>query len=121
MNKRVTGSWYESIACSYLEEHNIKILKRNFRVRSGEIDIVGYDGSFYCFIEVKYRKDTKYGGPEAAVTLSKQKQICNVSRFYLAFNNIPESAPVRYDVIAISGEENALTIKWYKDAFQYVY
>jgi len=104
----------------YLKEQNIKILKRNFRVRSGEIDIVAFDGKYYCFIEVKYRKNIKYGGPEAAVTLSKQKQICNVSRFYLAFNQISESVPIRYDVIAISGEEGASTIKWYKDAFQYM-
>ncbi|MBO6239931.1 MAG: YraN family protein [Butyrivibrio sp.] len=120
MNKRDIGSWYETLACIYLKEQNIKILKRNFRVRSGEIDIVAFDGKYYCFIEVKYRKNTKYGGPEAAVTLSKQKQICNVSRFYLAFNQISESAPIRYDVIAISGEEGASTIKWYKDAFQYM-
>lgn len=120
MNKRTTGSWYEDMACDYLKSQRVKILKRNFRVRSGEIDIVAFDEGYYSFIEVKYRKDDKYGGPEAAVGFAKQKQICNVSRFYISFNHIPEDAPVRYDVIAISGEEGACKIKWYKDAFEYI-
>lgn len=113
------GSWYEELACMYLRSQNARILKRNFRVRSGEIDIVAFDEGYYCFIEVKYRKDNKYGGPEAAVGLSKQKQICNVSKFYFLLNHISEDVPVRYDCIAISGEQGMAEIKWYKNAFQY--
>ncbi len=119
MNKRELGSKYEDFACDYIKSQGGKILKRNYRVRFGEIDIIAEDNDYICFIEVKYRKDNKYGGPEAAVSLSKQKQICNISRYFLTSNNMDEYTPVRYDVITVTTLDGALTVKWYKNAFDY--
>jgi putative endonuclease len=120
MNKRKVGTWYEILACSFLKEHGVQLLYKNYRVRKGEIDIIAKDDNYLCFIEVKYRKDNKYGGPEAAVSFSKQKQICDVSRFFLFSKHYSEFTPIRYDVIAISGEEGSCQIKWHKNAFDYM-
>ncbi|WP_026651132.1 YraN family protein [Butyrivibrio proteoclasticus] len=119
MNKRISGSFYEDLACDYIVKNKGRILERNFRLRQGEIDIIAQDEGYICFIEVKYRKDNRYGGPLAAVSFAKIRQICKISRFYLSFRNISEDTPIRYDVIAISNEESATTIRWIKNAFDY--
>ena len=35
----------------------MQILERNFRCRSGEIDIIARDGDYLVFVEVKYRRN----------------------------------------------------------------
>lgn len=119
MNKRTSGSFYEDLACDYIVKNGGRILERNFRVRQGEIDIIAMDEGYICFIEVKYRKDNRYGGPLAAVSFNKIRQICRISRFYLSSRKISEDNPIRYDVIAISNEDNATIIRWIKNAFDY--
>ena len=118
MNKRESGSNYEQLACDYLKEHGAKIIRKNFRCKLGEIDIIARDGRYLCFIEVKYRTDLRFGGPEAAVNYDKQKKISKVSANYLKMTGMWE-VPVRYDVLAIHGENRALTVNWIKNAFDY--
>lgn len=115
-NKREIGGWFEETACRYLTENGLEILKRNFRVRQGEIDIVARDGKTLVFVEVKYRKDAAAGLPQEAVSVRKQKQISKVAVFYLSFAGLSIDTPCRFDVVAICGEE----ISWIKNAFCYV-
>ena len=121
MNKRRVGSFYEDLACTYIRENGGRIVERNYRALKGEIDIIARDGRYLCFIEVKYRKNSNYGPPEEAITNSKKKQICKISKLYLYFKIKSFDIPIRYDVITISGEREALVVKWYKNAFEYAY
>jgi putative endonuclease len=120
MNKRTVGSFYEEAACRYICDNGGRIIERNYRAFRGEIDIIARDGKYLCFIEVKYRKSERFGYPEASVTLSKQKQICKISKFYLYSKVKSQDLPIRYDVVAIDGEAGAISIKWYKNAFSYL-
>ena len=65
-NKRKTGTDYETIAARFLELKGYRVLERNFRCRTGEIDIIAEDQSdgSLCFAEVKYRSSLKYGYPK---------------------------------------------------------
>ena len=69
MNKRKKGGEMEDLACRFLEERGLRVLHRNFRSRTGEIDIVcrEKDGTL-VFTEVKYRRSLDQGCPEEAVT-----------------------------------------------------
>lgn len=113
MNKRTLGKEKEKLARAYLEKQGVCILEENFRVRQGEIDLVGIHGRTLVFFEVKYRKNNHYGKPEEAVGMHKQLQICKVAAFYRVFRKVPEDYPCRYDVISICGEE----IAWIQNAF----
>lgn len=113
MNKRVTGSEKERIAHQFLCKKGVRIVACNFRIRQGEIDLIGYDGRTLVFFEVKYRKNAICGSSSEAVGIGKQMQICKVAAFYRAFHHIPDDYPCRYDVVAIDGE----TVHWYRDAF----
>ncbi|WP_029233612.1 YraN family protein [Butyrivibrio sp. VCB2006] len=120
MNKRQVGDYYENLACSYLQKCGARIIDRNYRALRGEIDIIAWDDKYLCFIEVKYRKDKRFGAPEAAVTISKQRQICKLSKLYLYSKNKSIDFPIRYDVIAITDDDNIPVIRWHKNAFDYI-
>ena len=113
MNKRRKGAAHEQAAKAYLEKRGVHIQTLKYRVRQGEIDIVGYEKGTLVFFEVKYRANDGKGLPQEAVSVAKQRQICKVALFYLNQYHIPEHQPVRYDVIAILGNE----ITWIRNAF----
>lgn len=120
MNKRTVGQIRENLACEFLKSKGALILSRNFRCKAGEVDIIAKDDTYLCFIEVKYRSDDRFGQPQEAVDIKKQKRICNVSKFYLYSKYKSSDVPVRYDVIAISQKDDMLAFKWIKNAFDYV-
>lgn len=117
MNNRKTGTRYETMAAEYLEKHGYQILERNFRCKSGEIDLIARDGQYLVFVEVKYRKSTSHGSAAAAVFTKKQQNISRVAAFYLLKNHLPEYTSCRFDVATIDGNE----IHIYKNAFDYCY
>ncbi len=119
MNKRSVGSDTEELACEFLRSQGALIIEKNYRCKNGEIDIIARDGKYICFIEVKFRKSTKFGEPEEAVSCNKQKRICKVSKFYLYSKYQSLDTSIRYDVVAISPKEKILTFKWIKNAFDY--
>ncbi len=104
-NKRKVGDCYEEKAVLYLKGKGYKILSRNFRCRSGEIDIIAREGDTICFVEVKYRRNHCHGYPEEAVSYYKQETIRKVAQYYFVRYKLPFDTDCRFDVIAIEGEE----------------
>lgn len=100
-----------------MEEKGVRLIARNYRSRKGEIDLIGRHNEYLVFIEVKYRSSEKHGFPTEAVTCAKQKNICRTADYYRLTHGIGEFAPIRYDVVAICGEE----IMWYQNAFGHIY
>jgi len=101
MNKRLIGKKAEDIAVNYLIENNYKIIQKNFFSKYGEIDIIAKDGNTIVFIEVKYRKNNKYGLPFEAINKTKKERIINTASLYL--NNLEEN--IRFDLISILGNK----------------
>ena len=116
VNRRAVGERFEEIACGYMEERGFRVLERNFRCRQGEIDIIGYDGEYLVFFEVKYRSSDRKGSAAEAVGYAKQKRICRVADYYRAVHQCREDTPIRFDVVAVDKEQ----VTWIKDAFYYV-
>lgn len=116
MNKREVGGKYEQMAAKYLQEQGAQLIECNFHSRRGEIDLVMRQGGYLVFVEVKYRKSDAAGNPAEAVTPLKQARICQTAQYYLYTRHIPQDTPVRYDVVAICGEQ----IAWYRNAFEHV-
>lgn len=117
MNTRKKGAAYEQKAAAYLRSQGVAIAEYNYRDRRGEIDLIGRDGEYLVFFEVKYRRDDAKGSPEEAVGYRKQKNICLVADHYRMIHQIGESTPMRYDVVAICGER----LTWHKNAFEHIY
>lgn len=83
MNTLATGNQGEELACQFLQKQGYKILKRNYRIRGGEIDIVAMDQDYLVFVEVKTRWSHEYGLPAESMTSWKIKHLLKTARFYL--------------------------------------
>lgn len=116
-NKRSLGTRWETQAAEYLKEQGMEIKQRNYRCRQGEIDIVGVHEGYLVFVEVKYRKNTEKGYASQAVDYRKQCRICKVADYYRCVHKLGNQIRVRYDVVAIQGEE----IQWIRNAFPHRY
>ena len=116
-NNRRLGEEMERRACALLEENGYRIIKRNYRNRYGEIDVIAADGSVTVFVEVKYRNNCSAGSPREAVDKRKQRQISKTALFYLCQKGYNEEIESRFDVILMTpGEEELI-----KNAFEFCY
>ena len=94
------GKTGESIAATYLERNGYVILRANYRVREGEIDIIAEKEGQLVFVEVKTRRADAFGPPEDSLTTAKMARLIKVAQTYLSEVG-REHAYWRIDLIAI--------------------
>lgn len=115
--KRKTGDMAEDKALQYLQKKGLKLLKKNYSTKAGEIDLIMQDTASHdtslIFVEVRYRKNNNFGGAAASVTTSKQQRIIKAALAYQ--QRYYPQASMRFDVIAIDGD--AMDINWIISAF----
>lgn len=106
------GENSEEHAHSFLIKQGLKPVCRNFRCKQGELDLVMLDQQTLVIIEVRFRKSDKFGSAVESITPKKQSRIIAATQVYLA--SCKTDQPIRFDVIAISGNDQ---INWIKNAF----
>ncbi|MCK5732926.1 MAG: ribonuclease HII [Candidatus Latescibacteria bacterium] len=114
--KRIGGAG-EALAARFLEEKGYRILERNWRDASGELDLIAQHGETLVFAEVKTGKAAAFGPPEMWVTEAKQRQVVKVAKAYLSAQNI-EEADIRFDVVGIEIVGKARRIEHIENAFR---
>ena len=106
----------ESLACSHLQEKGFEILDRNFRCRSGEVDVVARHGDSTVFVEVKERRGRSHGEGYEAVTFGKRRRLIRAARIYAATHGLSET-PMRFDVVSVDWIGERAVIRHDQDAF----
>lgn len=101
MEKKQLGAWGESKAVGFLQTGGYNVLEKNFRCRSGEIDIIALKDGVLCFIEVKTRTSLAYGLPCQAVGPAKQRHIRRAALAYVCQNPGYAKHDLRMDVIEL--------------------
>lgn len=107
----------EVLALDFLKQNGFKIIKRNYRTRFGEVDIIARDKDTFCFIEVKARKNNKFGLPQEAVSLNKQRHIARAAIWFLKENKLTERK-ARFDVVSVVYREGEPEVTLLKNAFE---
>ncbi len=100
-SRRQIGNNGEDIALVFLVEKGYELVQRNYRVRSGELDLVMRDGDCLVFVEVRCKTRIAHGTPLETVNFAKRRQIERTARHYLHRYKIDESVHCRFDVIGI--------------------
>ncbi|MEZ4399403.1 MAG: YraN family protein [Kofleriaceae bacterium] len=100
--RRADGTAAEALAERALVDRGYRIVARNFRGRIGELDLVAYDGDVLVFVEVRSRRDYRFGGARLAVPHHKQRQVAAVARLFIAQRQ-PRFRTCRFDVVAVTG------------------
>jgi putative endonuclease len=109
-NRLVLGNLGEAFAAAYLEQLGYSLVATNFTLPVGrnlrgsvinaEIDLIGYEGSTLCFVEVKTRTSDWFAPPQVNVDLRKRRQIARASRAYRQMMGVVDE-PYRYDVVTV--------------------
>ena len=110
----VLGENAEEKALQYLLSQGLSAVSRNFRCKQGEIDLIMRHDAALVIVEVRYRKNSKYGSAMETVTAKKQSRIIAATCHYLNANKLTDQA-IRFDVVAMTGDDN---LNWVKNAFQ---
>lgn len=111
----LNGSEAERRAETFLKGQDLVLVKRNYRCRFGEIDLVMRDGVVLVFVEVRMRARSNFGGAGSSITLLKQRKLICTAQHYLASEAY--RLPCRFDAVLLSGHDGE-RIEWIRNAFE---
>jgi len=108
------GARAEQLAADFLQGRGLRLLARNYRVKGGEVDLVCRDGGVLVFVEVRLRRNARYGSALESITRQKQARVVLAARHYLASDGADSAC--RFDCIAFDRLEPE-ALQWVRDAF----
>jgi putative endonuclease len=94
----------EASAARYLEEKGLKILERNFRGASGEVDLIALEGETLVFVEVKTWSTLGIEALEQGLNAKKQRRIIETAKYFLSSHRKYRYMAVRFDVVFVAPE-----------------
>ncbi|MFI5365747.1 MAG: YraN family protein [Candidatus Binatia bacterium] len=116
-DRQLLGAEGERAAEKFLRRQRYTIVQRNYRCRSGEVDLIALDRSTVVFIEVKTRTQPGFGSPFEAVDRRKQRQIQRAAQQYLTENRL-QDRDARFDVVGVWWDNGDVQCELVKNAFE---
>ena len=101
LSKKQLGDLGEDISEIFLVKMGYSILKRNYRCRLGEIDLIAKDKNKIIFFEVKTRTNLNFGYPEESVNIMKVLKLKKLAIFFAVSENM-QNFDMQFDVISIN-------------------
>lgn len=102
------GINHEQEAIEYLSNQGLKLLKQNLSCPMGEIDAVMQEGDILVFVEVRYRKNTLYGGATNSISRQKRLKMQRTAYYFLPLLShiyyAGKTPFCRFDAFCIEGE-----------------
>jgi len=92
----------EDLAYHELRKRGYRIVARNYRSRTtkGETDLIGWDGDYLAFIEVKTRASEDFGRPEEAVDSAKRGHLIRAAKDYVRRAGVDYNR-IRFDIVSV--------------------
>lgn len=106
----------EELAARQLAAKGYEIVARNWRCKTGELDLVAREGECLVLVEVRTRRGRAMGSPEGSITATKQARLIALSEAYVQENGW--DGDWRIDVVAIEmdGRGRLLRVDHYENA-----
>jgi putative endonuclease len=99
--RRQLGLSGEDLAAAWYVERGFEVVVRNWRSRTGELDLIVRKGRLCVICEVKTRTSSAFGEPFEAVTFMKQRRLRRLAAEWLATGAAGGPVDVRFDVASI--------------------
>jgi putative endonuclease len=93
------GRRSEILSIDYLRSQGYRVIASPYRTKSGEVDIIAWDGETLVFIEVKARRNTD--PPEDSVGFQKEQRIARAAQAYISRYRLQDK-PCRFDILAVT-------------------
>lgn len=112
--QKCDGLLAETHVAQWLTAQGYEVLKRNYRKRFGEIDLIVRKDNLLCFVEVKARKNPAFSMMEIIVP-SKQRKLIAVAKEFLMHYGYGELI-CRFDV-ALVNDNGSREVVYIPNAF----
>ena len=118
-DRQALGRAAEDLAARRLEAEGATILLRNFRRRTGELDLVATHAGVLLVVEVRLRSRDDYGGGAASVDVRKQRRLVRTTQQLLQSDRGLARWPLRFDVVVVTptAPPAPWRIEWIRHAF----
>jgi len=117
MHRRALGMAGEDASAEWYERAGFAVEARNWRCRTGEIDIVATRRDVLVVCEVKTRSSDRYGSGADAVDWRKQRTIRSVASQYLAQRVGRPPRRIRFDVAVVTMSAGGPSVRIIEAAF----
>jgi putative endonuclease len=111
------GKLGEQIAERWLQRKGLQTIRKNYRCKVGELDLIMRENNRLVIVEVRYRKSTDFGGPLNSVSTLKQQRIARTTLHFLQAAPQFKHSPLRFDVLSLVGSLDKPAIEWCQRAF----
>ena len=91
----------EELALRTLVKSGYRIMAQRWRWHRFELDLVARKGNTVAVIEVKTRRDDRFGSPQEAVPRWKQRRIITAAKAFVRHKRL-EDYILRFDIVAIT-------------------
>ncbi|MCX7041447.1 MAG: YraN family protein [Gammaproteobacteria bacterium] len=116
-DRQQAGASAEDAALAFLQAEGLVLLARNARYPFGEIDLVMRDEATLVFVEVRFRRPSRFGGGALSVDATKRRKIARASQAWLSSHKQYSEAGCRFDVVAALPGGNGIECEWIRAAF----
>ncbi|WP_139904548.1 YraN family protein [Clostridium thermarum] len=94
------GIYGEDLALKHFLNEGYTLLRKNYRTKQGEIDLILKLKDILCFVEVKTRYNNNFGTPGQCIDIKKKKRIIKASLIFIYSEKLL-NYNVRYDVVEV--------------------
>ncbi|AAP95702.1 hypothetical protein A6046_01550 [[Haemophilus] ducreyi] len=110
---RSQGACFEQKARLFLEQQGLKFIQANQHFKCGELDLVMQQGDTIVFVEVRQRKNNRFGSALESIDYRKQQKWLDAANMWLLteYNQSLDTANCRFDVVAFEAEQPPLWIQ----------
>ena len=115
VDRKGIGIEAEQRAATMFERAGFRVLQRNYRCRTGELDIVARRRDLLVVAEVRLRTRDDFGGSAGSVTHAKRRRILRATRNLLLRQPALAQLYIRFDALLLSGRNGR--IEWIEAAF----
>ena len=112
-SKSETGRLGEELTAYYLKKSGYEILRRNFRIKGGEIDIIAEKDGIIAFVEVKTRDINALEQGAQAVGKRKRSLVIRAAQEYLF--RYPQRLQPRFDISDVTVKDGKIVKFLYFD------
>jgi putative endonuclease len=116
-DRQLAGAAAEQAACEHLLAGGCQLLARNVGFRVGELDLVMREGQTVVFVEVRMRRDDRFGGALVSIDAAKRRKVARAAQAWLAAHPRLAQSPCRFDVVAVGAEAEGSPCEWLRAAF----
>lgn len=112
LNKRSQGSLFEQKARLFLENQGLTFIAANQSFKCGELDLIMKQGETFVFVEVRQRKNNRFGSAVESIDYQKQQKWLNAAEMWLVshYQQSLDTANCRFDVVAFEGNNDPIWI-----------